>query len=239
MKNTINGLTDAHFSQTPSLPTVQLRAAPLPGVLKYVSVHLYLVVSDGEQPWQRWEVWQWRDALRQPSLPTQIAYGHVHCNLLEPLQEIGGGPSYGIQSWQGAAAEKIILALKNHGATYMSRDIYWIWPGPNSNTYIARILAYAGVKAVLPGTAIGKDWDGIFRLTFSLAPFSFVFYTPILGAKLAWLETLELQFLGATLGFDFQHRILKHPFGWGLWQSRLSKLGIQADGRQQEAEGKH
>ncbi len=210
-------MSNVDFSQPPALPTVQLRAAPLPGLLKYVSVHLYLVASDGQGCWHRWEVWQWRNAFRQPKTPLQIAYGHVHRNLMAPLQGIGGGPSYALQTWEGDIADKILTALERYNETYISRDVYWLWPGPNSNTYVARILAYAGVRASLPGTAIGKDWDGIVKLQFTRSPFLLRFYTPILGAKVSLAHDLELNFLGSTLGIDLQTQAVKHPFGKGIW----------------------
>ena len=214
-------MDNVNFSEPPALPTVQLRAAPLPGLLKYISVHLYWVVSKGQDSWHRWEVWQWRNAFRQPQTPMQVAYGHVHRNLMAPLQGIGGGPSYALQTWQGETAEKILAALERHSETYISRDVYWLWPGPNSNTYVARILAYAGVRVSLPGTAIGKDWDGIFKIQLARSPFLLQLYTPILGAKVSLTRDLELNFLGSTLGFDLQRQELKHPFGKGIWKRRL------------------
>ncbi|MBC6472586.1 MAG: hypothetical protein GDA48_07065 [Hormoscilla sp. GM102CHS1] len=55
------------YKQPPAVPTVHLRAAPIPGI-GLLAVHLYFVVSSGPvRPWERWEVWQWRNAFPEKS----------------------------------------------------------------------------------------------------------------------------------------------------------------------------
>ncbi|MBC6481316.1 MAG: DUF3750 domain-containing protein [Hormoscilla sp. GM7CHS1pb] len=205
------------YKQPPAVPTVHLRAAPLPGI-GLLAVHLYFVVSSGENSqWERWEVWQWRNAFSQPKNTRQKACGHLHVNLMAPLSEIGGGPSFMVQTWDGVAAEKIIATLHEHAENYISRNRYLLWPGPNSNSYVARIINYAGVPASLPGTAIGKDWDGIFNFKFSLDPFRLIFQTPLIGVKISLTEDLELNLFGGTIvGINFRFQELKFPLGRGI-----------------------
>ena len=209
------------YKQPPALPTVHLRAAPLPAI-GLLAVHLYFVVSSGpDSPWERWEVWQWRNAFRERKNPKQKAYGHLHVNLMDPLSAIGGGPSFMVQTWSGETAAKIIAVIHEQAEKYISRR-YLLWPGPNSNTYIARIINYAGVSASLPGTAIGKDWDGLFPFNFSRDPFSLRFQTPLIGINISLTDDLELNILGGTLlGINFRFHELKFPFGKGsikLWR---------------------
>lgn len=205
------------YKQPPAVPTVHLRAAPLPGI-GILAVHLYFVVSSGqEERWERWEVWQWRNAFREPQKPGQKAYGHLHVNLMEPLSGVGGGHTFLVQKWSGEAAEKIINTLHDSADNYISRNLYLLWPGPNCNSYVARIFDYAGVPASLPGTAIGKDWDGIFNFKFSLDPWRLIFQTPLIGVNLSLTEDLELNFLGGTiLGINFRFQELKFPLGRGI-----------------------
>ncbi|MBO1352075.1 MAG: DUF3750 domain-containing protein [Hormoscilla sp. GUM202] len=204
------------YKQPPAVPTVHLRAAPLPGI-GLLAVHLYFVVSSGPDiPWERWEVWQWRNLFRERKNPRQKAYGHLHVNLMHPLSGVGGGPSFMVQTWSGEMAAKIIAVIHEQAENYIDRR-YWLWPGPNSNTYIARIINYADVPASLPGTAIGKDWDGIFNFKFSLDPFRLICQTPLLGVNISLTDDLELNILGGTLlGINFRFHELKFPFCRGI-----------------------
>ena len=209
-----------HLATTslPPQPTVELRAAPLPAPLQLFAVHLYFITTEGNEPWQRWEVWQRRNAFRHSPQPHQKAYGHVHVNLMAPDQGVGGGPSYPLQRWIGEDAERIVQALKTCTASYIGRDRYLLWPGPNSNTYVARILTDAGIDASLPATAIGKDWDGTFKVGMSLTPLKLNLYTPLFGATLALAESFEMQLLGLGVGIHWKRREMKLPVGKGLWK---------------------
>ncbi|MBC6453161.1 MAG: DUF3750 domain-containing protein [Hormoscilla sp. SP5CHS1] len=220
------------YKQSSAVPTVHLRAAPIPSI-GFLALHLYFVVSSGQHSkWERWEVWQHKNVFSRRNLPRkkankisdyrainprQEAYGHLHFNLMHPLSGVGGGPSFMVQRWSGEAAEKFIAAIHKHAENYISRNRYLVWLGPNSNTYIARIINYAGVHASLPGTAIGKDWEGIFNFKFSLDPWRLIFQTPLIGVKISLTEDLELNLLGGTiLGINFRFQELKFPLGRGI-----------------------
>jgi len=235
------------YKQPPAVPTVHLRAAPIPAI-GFLALHLYFVVSSGQHSkWERWEVWQHKNVFsrRKHSRnkaqkndnyrsinPRQEAYGHLHFNLMHPLSGVGGGPSFMVQTWSGEAAEKIIAAIHDRAENYISRNRYLVWPGPNSNTYVARIINYARVPASLPGTAIGKDWDGIFNFKFSRAPFRVILQTPLIGVKISLREDLELNLLGGTIvGINFRFHELKFPFGRGViklsrvWSKPVDRSG--------------
>ena len=214
-------IEDLDFSGRPDKPTVQLRAAPLPYVLRHFAVHLYLVGSDGSSDWERWEVWQRKDRMRQVCfrLPgkEQIAFGHVHLNLKQPLEGVGGGSSFAVHTWEGEEAERIIGHFRTFSQNYVSRNRYMPWPGPNSNTYISRLLKSAGVDRSLPGTAIGKDWNGLFHFRMNLRKrLRFIMETPVLGVRLSRKDDFEFHLLGMTLGFNFRFREVKYPVGRGF-----------------------
>lgn len=62
---------------------------------------------------------------------------------------------------RGPEAERLIPKIRAGIASYAynSRGDYRVWPGPNSNTFIASVLAdIPEFAAVLPPTAIGKDF---------------------------------------------------------------------------------
>ena len=116
----------------------------------------------------------------------------------------------------GERAEAIITKVEKAIAGYSWRKSgdYEIWPGPNSNTFVAAAMAAAPeIDAVLPPTAIGKDypfdgkWLGVspsgtgFRL--NLGGYA--------GLTIGWVEGVEINFLGAVAGIDIRRPALKLP----------------------------
>ena len=100
--------------------------------------------------------------------------------------------------------------------SYSHDGDYRIWPGPNSNTFVATVLrAVPGLGVTLPPNAVGKD----FR------PYPYIGLTDsrtgveaslwgVLGLKLGWVEGVEFNFLGLVTGFDIRHPAIKLP-GFG------------------------
>lgn len=210
------------YQQPPTLPTVHLRGAPLPIITRF-ALHLYFVVSSGNLQWDRWEVWQFKGVLK-PTNSRQKYWGHVYLNLMPPLQGVGGGDSFFIRSWQGKEAEKILAALHDNAENYIYRNHYLIWPGPNSNTYVRIILDRAGFPVSLPGTAVGKDWDGLLSIKYSSRPFNLSLHTPLIGLNLSFTDNLELIFLGWTiLGINFKFKEIKYPFSRGFIKVKTPK----------------
>lgn len=61
----------------------------------------------------------------------------------------------------GAEAERMVPRIRQAVRDYPYPNVgdYRAWPGPNSNTFVAAIIAAAPeMRAVLPPTAIGKDF---------------------------------------------------------------------------------
>ena len=114
----------------------------------------------------------------------------------------------------GAGVDALIDRLDAAAAAYPFAGQYRVWPGPNSNTFIAfmaRALPELGVD--LPANAIGKDY---------LAPGAWVDRLPsgtgwqvsaggLLGASLGREEGLELNLLGLSVGVDFTGLALRLP----------------------------
>src|SRR3954451_17111959 len=87
-------------------------------------------------------------------------------------------------------------------------------PGPNSNTFVQAVLnAVPELKAVLPPTAIGKDypyhgeWYGLTPSRTGL----FISLGGYLGLTVGWVEGVELNFFGGVLGLDIRRPALKLP----------------------------
>ncbi|GEP07458.1 DUF3750 domain-containing protein [Methylobacterium oxalidis] len=119
----------------------------------------------------------------------------------------------------GEAAIRAIPAIRAAAADYPHRSLgsYQAWPGPNSNTFAAHILARIPQSGItLPPTALGKDWTPPGRyaevtpsgtgIRLSLRGYA--------GLTLGWVEGVEINLLGAVAGFDLRRPALKLP-GWG------------------------
>jgi hypothetical protein len=117
------------------------------------------------------------------------------------------------------AIPKILAAIDS----YPYPNEYTLWPGPNSNTFVAYIgRLVPELRMDLPSTAIGKDYP---------VNGSFVAHTPsgtgyqvsmlgVLGVSMAREEGFELNLLGLNFGIDFLKPALKLPF--------IGRLGVDA-----------
>src|SRR5579862_834872 len=110
-----------------------------------------------------------------------------------------------IFSADGAAAARMIPTIREFIRTYRySRPgDYRLWPGPNSNTFVAAVMqAVPEIKACLPPTAIGKDfpydgrWAGFTPSRTGIR----INLGGCAGITLGWYEGLELNLLGAVFG---------------------------------------
>jgi len=128
---------------------------------------------------------------------------------------------------RGPAAAALIPEIEAAVAAYRYPHTYRLWPGPNSNTFVAAVAREVpALRLVLPGTAIGKDflahghWLGPAPSgtgwQISLAGY--------LGLTLARREGFEVNVLGAVFGIDPQRLGIKLP-GVGTLGLRKAPLG--------------
>jgi hypothetical protein len=170
------------------------------------ATHSWIVLKEeGASAYERWD---------------KVGWGHpVRRNNYAPDGRWYGNNPRVTHEVRGEAAALLIPKIRSGIADYAFNDRgdYRIWPGPNSNTFIASVIAgIPELAATLPPTAIGKDFptDGRWH---SITPsgtgfrISFAGYA---GLTLAWVEGLEINILGAVVGIDFRHPALKIP-GFG------------------------
>jgi hypothetical protein len=206
----VTGPPFTDLTTRPGECVVQLRCATLPSLLRPLAVHYWFTAYDpGLDAWQRWEVWQSRDA-------GGTSWGHVHLDLMRPDRPVGGGPCRVEAEWRGEAAERLCAVLRR-SPEYPARNRYRYWPGPNSNTYAAWVLREAGLCFDFDPRAIGKDYMGIGGCRRTLDGAGIQWETPIAGLKIERGRGIELHLLGFTLGWGAEPRCLKTPFGrWRL-----------------------
>ena len=126
---------------------------------------------------------------------------------------------------RGAAAEAAIPRVRAAVASYpyIARGTYGVWPGPNSNTFIAHVArAVPELAGGLLPTAIGKDfqpWPDLAALTPSRTGVQLSLHG-LVGVSIGWVEGIEINLLGLVAGVDLRRPALKIP-GWG-------RLGLPA-----------
>ncbi|GJD89579.1 hypothetical protein BHAOGJBA_3108 [Methylobacterium hispanicum] len=119
----------------------------------------------------------------------------------------------GLDGAEAAAAIPRIRAVIA-GYRYAAPGDYTVWPGPNSNTFVAAVMAAVpGIRAGLPATAIGKDfpYDGRWFGTTPSRTGLRLNLGGYLGLTLGWVEGVELNILGAVAGLDLRRPAVKLP----------------------------
>lgn len=178
-----------------------------------VAVHTWLIFKPKNgSSFTRYDVVGWGRPVRRNAFPVD---GNWYSNRPEVIYEVKGPKA-------DRLIPKIIRSINNYPNS--ERGSYKVWPGPNSNSFIAwiaRAVPELGVE--LPPTAIGKDYLGT-GINFGTPPSGTgwqVSLNGILGMAIGFKEGLEFHLLGATIGIDFQDLALKLP---SLGKLSLRKL---------------
>jgi hypothetical protein len=169
-----------------------------------IAVHSWIVVkAENEQVWRRYDVAGWGNPVRLNWWPPDLWFGEHGKVVLD----IGGAQAQ-------ALIPRIDAAIKSYA--YANAGDYRIWPGPNSNTFVATVLrAIPEVGAVLPANAVGRDFRPLpyIGLTDSGTGVEASVWG-VLGVKLGWVEGIELNVLGLVAGLDVREPGIKLP-GYG------------------------
>ena len=106
------------------------------------------------------------------------------------------------------AIEQIEAALPHY-----PYGAYRVWPGPNSNTFVAWLIRQVPALDVeLPPTAVGKDYLGgtLFAPAPSATGYQFSLFGA-LGVLAAWDEGIEINLFGLVWGIDPGDLAIKWP----------------------------
>ncbi|HEV3240846.1 MAG TPA: DUF3750 domain-containing protein, partial [Casimicrobiaceae bacterium] len=119
-----------------------------------------------------------------------------------------------VDDLRGPAAEAVIGKLPEAVAAYPYARAYSVWPGPNSNTFIAHLgRKIPELRLTLPSTAIGKDYlpfGEVFARTPSGTGYQ-LSLSGLLGVSAGRDDGVELNVLGLVFGLDFRQPALKLP----------------------------
>jgi Protein of unknown function (DUF3750) len=114
---------------------------------------------------------------------------------------------------RGPGVDDIIHRVEAAVADYPFPGTYRVWPGPNSNTFVAHVLrAVPELKVDMPATAIGKDYLGTSLVgTAPSGTGGQVNLFGVAGVLVGVEEGLEINLLGLTFGFSPKNLALKLP----------------------------
>lgn len=173
----------------------------------YLSVHSWIATKEkNAQFYQTYQVMGWNlyfsgnaVSIKQ-DLPDRYWYGSKPI-LLEELR--------------GKKAEAAIAQIVQYAQNYKYKTYYNVWPGPNSNSFIANIIRNTPELSVeLPSNAIGKDWinnGDFFGPSESGTGYQASLFG-VFGITIGKAEGIEINILGLSFGIDFLHPALKLPF---------------------------
>jgi hypothetical protein len=170
-----------------------------------LSVHTWLVLKRANASnWTRYDVVGWGTPLRTNGwAPDGRWYGNQPTVIVDI---------------KGAAAEALLPRMEAAVRNYEFRHAggYRLWPGPNSNSFVAAALrAVPEIGVSLPANAVGRDFRPrpYAGLTDSGTGVEANLWG-VLGVKLGWVEGFEINVLGLVAGLDIRQPAIKIP-GFG------------------------
>ncbi|SHF76016.1 Protein of unknown function [Modicisalibacter ilicicola DSM 19980] len=205
---------DSHWATADRSPT---RLAPHPDRVRDAVVQVYAA-----------RAFNWRGAFAVHTwIATKVAnapYYQVHevtrwyrstttTHRQSPDRAWYGSAPWLLADYRGEMAARMIPGIIAAVADYPGAMEYDVWPGPNSNTFVAWVVRRVPeLRVHLPAIAVGKDYlpEGVL----AKAP-SGSGYQLSLGGVFGWVvaleEGIELNLLGLTLGIDLTYPALKLP----------------------------
>ncbi len=117
--------------------------------------------------------------------------------------------------WRGAEADRAIDCLEREAGPWKDALHYRFYPGPNSNTFGDAMLRRCHLHASLPSPSVGKDWRGLFGVTWTTEGTGFQIETPILGVRIGLKEGVEVHVIGLAIGVDLWPPAIILPLGSG------------------------
>lgn len=190
---------------------IYVLAARTGGLKGAFSVHCWIVLERrGADVYERYDKVGWGSPIRRNRYP---ADGLWYSNMPRVVHEL-----------HGEAAEVLLPKFDAAIASYPYADYgaYRIWPGPNSNTFVAHVLDMVPeFGARLPSNAVGRDYaPGLF--TAGMAPGGRDFrltFGGIAGFRIGLQSGVEVHLAGLVAGIQPRRLALLVP-AWGsvAWQ---------------------
>lgn len=165
--------------------------------------HMSIIVKPaGAGEWTRYDVVGWGDPVRRNAYPADAFWY--------------GNTPYIVRDIAGGEAEALIPLIEETIARYpySGQGTYRVWPGPNSNSFVAWVVRNTpGFAVELPPAAIGKDFisPGAGIAAAASRTGFVVSLWGVAGMTLALREGLEIHLFGSVIGVDPEDLAIKLP----------------------------
>jgi Protein of unknown function (DUF3750) len=191
---------------------IQVYAARALGWRGILGVHTWVAVKRSAAPaYTRYEVIGWGVDRGLPA---------VRVNRTGPDNYWFGERPNKLVDRRGSGVDDLIVKIEAAVASYPYPSTYRLWPGPNSNTFIAYVgRAVPELRLDLPPTAIGKDYlpgASLGSLSTPGGPGLQLSILGLCGVLVGREEGIELNLLGLTFGVDLNGPALKLPIAGRL-----------------------
>lgn len=202
---------DAKWSSAGILPAakaspdaaIYIFSAKTGGFKGAVSSHSWIVTkAEGDQTYNRYDKVGWGSPIRRNGYPADAFWY--------------SNPPQIIKKVEGAEAARLIPQVEKaiQGYPYSKPGGYQIFPGPNSNTFVAHVLrSVPDLGVVLPPDAVGRDYLPEGRFFAIDADHRDVHATlfGLAGISAGLRSGLEVHFLGLVAGLDIMRPGIKVP----------------------------
>jgi hypothetical protein len=182
----------------------------------------YVAVLSGEMPEPITQVarhaWIIANPVHGRSLLRYEFGQHSASPTSDPFAYFGSGDVglHGVLKADPATITRVIACLDVEADRYYEEHpSYFPMPGPNSNTYVDRLLRLCDIHVDLPATAIGKDYRGILGASVTSGGTGVQLELWPLGIKLGLTEGIEVHLFGLSLGIDLWPPALLLPVNPG------------------------
>jgi hypothetical protein len=130
---------------------VQVYGADVWGFRGNFAIHTWVATKDVDEPtYTIYQVIGWRQRRGRPVLA--VSEGN-------PARDWFGSPAVLLHERHGPAARDLVRKVREAVDTYPYAREYKMWPGPNSNSFVAWIgLEVPELGLELPAKAIGQSW---------------------------------------------------------------------------------
>lgn len=197
MLTTVAGLAHAGLAPDPVKTrdaVVQVYGARTLGFKGLFGVHTWVAVKPSNATeWTVYEVIGWR--LRWSDSAVVIRHR-------QPDAPWFGSPVELYADKRGAGVDELIKRIDTAVRNYPYAKTYTLWPGPNSNTFVAWIArAVPELEVDLPATAVGKDYLGSSIVGSAPSGSGFqVSLGGVLGVAASRVDGFEINLLGLNFG---------------------------------------
>ncbi|OJU06899.1 MAG: hypothetical protein BGN83_04680 [Rhizobium sp. 63-7] len=182
---------------------IYIFSAATGGMKGAVSSHSWIVTKGkGDQSYTRYDKVGWGSPIRRNGYPAD-AYWYSNTPHL-------------VRAIRGEEAERLIPAVEAaiRSYPYAKPGSYRLYPGPNSNTFVAHVLrSVPAIGAVLPPDAVGRDYlpDGrFFQIDDDGLDMHASLYG-LIGFSAGLRSGIELHLLGLVAGLDVVEPGVKIP----------------------------